>query len=112
MLGMELDVKGYIGRRQEELDRLDPEEVRRWADPGVRRSNKDLVEDASLVHSNQALVSTFERISEVLVIEAEKVEHRRVDVTRSDRVLRGRVPEVVRCPKDGSSTDTTAGHPE
>ncbi len=36
MLGMELDVKGYVGRRQEELDRLDPEEVRRWPDLAAR----------------------------------------------------------------------------
>ena len=49
---------------------------------------------------------------QAFVIEAEEMQHRRVQVVDRHRILDGPEPEVVGRSMDGTALDAAAGHPE
>src|SRR5688572_4415363 len=79
--------------------------------PGANESGEQILDDPRRLDAGQALVEAEVAHRESLVVEAEYLEHGRVEVADVDGVLDDVVAEVVRLAVDGAALEAAAGHP-
>src|SRR4029079_19494577 len=78
--------------------------------PVVSRSRQELLHDLS-VHVRQAEVATLELVDQTLVVDAQHVQDRRLQVVHGHRVRGDVVAEIVRLAENGPPLHPSAGDP-
>src|SRR5262245_26198369 len=75
------------------------------------KSGQQILDHLCRLAAGEALVEALMLYAETLVVEAEQVQNRRVEVANVDRVFDDVVAEVVGLAVDGTGASTAAGHP-
>src|SRR6476469_7048277 len=78
---------------------------------GARRSRQDFFYDACWEHAGELLIETLALERKALVIEAQLVQHGRVEIADVDRIFGDVVREVVGLTEHCAAFEAAAGHP-
>ena len=108
--GYAITSKGNRYRPPHRARAADIRDQREWAVQRVRSAHH-LLDDARLLDAGQPLIEPLVAVGEALVVDAEQVQHRGVEVADVDRVLDDVVAEVVGLAVDRAALRAAAGHP-